>query len=121
MASDNELVALQAGGRASLRAHAANVFDMQQVLDKVNRDLCHDSLISDFATMCYGVIDAKKLQLTYSCAGHLPPILVRDGTATELETGGGLLGIMDTMTYPIDTVQLHLCVLCASETVKVSS
>lgn len=97
---------LMASLRASLRAHAANVFDMQQVLDKVNRDLCHDSLISDFATMCYGVIDAQKLQLTYSCAGHLPPILVRDGTATELETGGGLLGIMDTMTYPIDTVQL---------------
>ncbi|MBS3734137.1 MAG: SpoIIE family protein phosphatase [Phycisphaerae bacterium] len=84
---------LMASLRASLRAHASNVYSMSEVLGWVNRDLCDDTLTSDFATLFYGVLDSKTKRFTYANAGHLPPLLYRDGQFCHLSTGGGVLGI----------------------------
>jgi serine phosphatase RsbU (regulator of sigma subunit) len=84
---------LMASIRASLRAHASNIYDMSLVLERVNRDLCADTLMGNFATMFYGVIDARSRRFTYANAGHVPPILLRDGKGVGLLTGGGVLGI----------------------------
>ena len=84
---------LMASIRASLRAHAANVYDMSHVLAKVNRDLCADTLLADFATLFYGVIEVNTLRFTYANAGHMPPMLFRGGKVCHLRTGGGVLGI----------------------------
>ncbi|MBN1554293.1 MAG: SpoIIE family protein phosphatase [Phycisphaerae bacterium] len=97
---------LMASIRASLRAHASNIYEMSDVLGKVNRDLCADTVSSDFATMFYGVLNAKSRVFTYACAGHMPPILVRDGRICHLETKGGVLGILPDMIYPLDRFQL---------------
>jgi sigma-B regulation protein RsbU (phosphoserine phosphatase) len=90
---------LMASIRASLRGHAVNVYEMSLVLDKVNRDLCADSLVSDFATMFYGVLSTQDRRLTYTNAGHAPPILVRDGKLTHLDSGGTLLGVVPMAHY----------------------
>jgi len=84
---------LTASIRASLRAHATNIYDMSEVLGRVNRDLCADTLSSDFATLFYGVIDAARRVFTYSNAGHVAPLLLRGGRISRMETGGGVLGI----------------------------
>lgn len=97
---------LMASIRASLRAHASHVYDMSEVLGRVNRDLCAGTVSSDFATMFYGVLNATKKQLAYCCAGHLPPILVRSGRSMDLQSRGGLLGLMEDMDYPIDILNL---------------
>jgi len=90
---------LMASIRASLRAHASAEYDMSIVMDFVNGDLCDDSLVSDFATMFYGVFDIVSRRLTYTNAGHVPPMLVRDGEVTELAVGGGVLGIDTDFVY----------------------
>ena len=90
---------LMASIRASLRAHAINIYDMSEVLARVNRDLCADTAISDFATLFYGVIDARRRRFTYANAGHSPPLLVRGGQICHLTTGGGVLGIDTHMTW----------------------
>jgi sigma-B regulation protein RsbU (phosphoserine phosphatase) len=92
---------LMASIRGSLRAHATNVYEMSEVLEHVNRDLCADTLSSDFATMFYAVLHTQTRELTYSCAGHMPPILIRSGTVCHLETSGGVLGILPEMQYPV--------------------
>jgi sigma-B regulation protein RsbU (phosphoserine phosphatase) len=92
--------------RASLRAHATNIYDMSTVMRKVNRDLCADSLISDFATMFYGVLDTQSQRLTYSNAGHTPPILVRNGHTLRLTTGGTVLGIESGIRYSTEAFDL---------------
>ena len=97
---------LMASIRASLRAHAVNVYDMSDVLGRVNRDLCADTLSSDFATMFYGVLDTKAKRLTYTSAGHLPPFLVRNGAVSCLETRGGVLGVLPEMEYPLENFEL---------------
>jgi sigma-B regulation protein RsbU (phosphoserine phosphatase) len=84
---------LMASIRASLRAHALNVYQMLEVLTKVNRDLCADTLLGDFATLFYGVLDSRARRLTYSNAGHVPPVLFRSGTCTLLGSTGTVLGI----------------------------
>jgi len=84
---------LMATIRASLRAHAKNVYSMSTVLAEVNANLCADTLTSDFATLFYGVIDYRQRRITYANAGHTPPLLFRGGEVCHLTTGGGVLGI----------------------------
>ena len=97
---------LMASIRASLRAHADNVYAMSEVMAKVNRDLCADSLSSDFATLFYAVIDARTRRLTYANAGHVHPLLVRDGQVCHLDTGGGVLGIDADAAWEHDSFAL---------------
>ncbi len=84
---------LMASIRASLRAHAVNIYQMSEVMARVNRDLCSDTLVSDFATLFYGVIDARARRLTFANAGHMPPILFRSGQASPLGTSGPVVGL----------------------------
>ena len=98
---------LMASIRASLRAHVSNLYDLSEVLRRVNRSLCDDTLISSFATLFYGVINTRIRQLTYSNAGHEPPMLVREGKVQRLSTGGTVLGIERDMRYNQEVVQLQ--------------
>lgn len=98
---------LMASIRASLRAHASHVYEMSEVLQRVNHDLCEGTVSGDFATMFYGVLSSELRQLTYCCCGHLPPILLRDGQARDLESRGGLIGLVENMDYPVDVLDLR--------------
>ena len=84
---------LMASIRASLRAHISNIFDMSQVISAVNRDLCSDTQVGDFATLFYGVMDMRNRRFTYINAGHLPPLLLRGTEVQLLSTRGALLGV----------------------------
>jgi len=98
---------LTASIRASLRAHALNIYDMSEVLRRVNHDVCADTLSSDFATLFYGVLNTKARTLTYANAGHIPPLLIRDGQARRLVAGGGVLGIDESMAWDHEAVELR--------------
>jgi sigma-B regulation protein RsbU (phosphoserine phosphatase) len=91
---------LMASVRASLRAHAQGIYEMSDVLERVNRDLCADTREGDFATMFYAVIDAPARRLTYANAGHPPPMLFRDGQRCDLDTRGTILGIDPDQRWP---------------------
>jgi sigma-B regulation protein RsbU (phosphoserine phosphatase) len=46
--------------------------------------------------------------LTYSNAGHLPPIILApDGTVRRLETGGTVVGLFHDRDYEEETVELY--------------
>ena len=98
---------LMASIRASLRAHAVNVYSMSEVMAKVNRDLCSDTLTSDFATLFYAVLDHRTRRLTYSNAGHLPPLLVRDGKTQSLLAGGPVIGVWPETQWSWEAVSLE--------------
>ena len=97
---------LTASIRASLRAHAASIYDMSEVLARVNGDLCDVTASGDFATLFYGVIDPKARRLTYTNAGHPSPLLVRDGQCRRLTTGGGMVGITPDFTWDHEVLDL---------------
>jgi putative methionine-R-sulfoxide reductase with GAF domain len=60
--------------RNSLRAHALNVEDPADVLNRMDRQLQHFEP-SCMATVLYGVFDKSLERVRLSLAGHLPPVL----------------------------------------------
>jgi sigma-B regulation protein RsbU (phosphoserine phosphatase) len=53
-----------------------------------------------FATFCYARLDCGARRLTYSNAGHNPPLLVRSGGSFERLTEGGMvLGVFPDNAY----------------------
>jgi sigma-B regulation protein RsbU (phosphoserine phosphatase) len=90
---------LMAGVRASLRAFAQDVYDLDEVIARVNRTLCRDTLDSEFATLWYGTLDATTGRLTYCNAGHEPPLLLRDGKLIPLDHGGMIVGVDREQQY----------------------
>ncbi len=81
---------LMAAVRASLRAHAQDVYDIGEVLSRVNAALVRDTRDNEFATLWYGVIDPSTLRLTYCGAGHEWPLLFHVPPAPG--SGGGGTG-----------------------------
>lgn len=106
---------LMSSVRASLRAHAQDLYHIDEVLSRVNTALVRDTLDNEFATVWYGVADPTTLNLTYCSAGHDWPLLIRvprDRAVEErdllrLTADGMALGIDETQKYPKGTFQLR--------------
>lgn len=106
---------LMSAVRASLRAHAQDVYHIDEVLSRVNRALARDTRDNEFATVWYGVADPATLRLTYCGAGHDWPILVRvpkdralaETDVMRLTADGMALGIDATQRYPKGLFQLQ--------------
>lgn len=106
---------LMSAVRASVRAHAQDIYHIDEVLSRVNKALCRDTLDNEFATVWYGVADPQTLRLTYCGAGHDWPLLVRvprdrtveDRDVQRLTADGMALGIDPTQKYPKGTFQLQ--------------
>ncbi len=78
-----------------------------RLLDLLNRHLYHSTTPEKYATLFLAFYDAKTCRLTYSNAGHLPPlILAADGSVQRLEVGGSVVGLLDNLSYEEATVQL---------------
>jgi len=98
---------LMASLRAALRAQAEHVYELDHIMDRVNRSLTADTEPTEFATLFYGVLDSRARRLTYSNAGHEPPLLIRKGQIRPLTVGGPLLGISFAATYESEAIPLE--------------
>ena len=86
--------------QASVRAFATAATEPRELCQQVNRILCGNIAEGRFISFCYCVLDTEVGVLTYSNAGHYPPIIVRaDGTVERLEAGGPVLGIFADARY----------------------
>lgn len=97
---------MMAGLRAALRAHAKSIYNIHEIMSLVNLHMCRDTLISEFATMLYGVFSPDGRRFTYCNAGHPPALRLRGDHLEHLETGGMVIGV-DPAT-PFDQGILHL-------------
>jgi FixJ family two-component response regulator len=93
--------------QAAVKAFAADTVLPAALCGKVNRVMVGNSPSDRFMTFFYGVVDGERRKLSYSNAGHNPPILMRkDGSYQRLETGGAVLGVFDTGEFEQDEVSL---------------
>ncbi len=76
-----------------------------EVLARLNRALARRRLEPRFATLVYGVIAPDGL-LTYSIAGHNPPLLLTAGRVRRLTTGGPILAAFDDSRFQEEAIQL---------------
>ncbi|MFI6926989.1 SpoIIE family protein phosphatase [Nonomuraea spiralis] len=92
--------------RNALRGLAATGAGPGQLLTWLNL-VAHHLTANVTATAICGLLDPRTRVLRYARAGHLPPILVRDGRARELDmTQGLLLGAVAEVEYEERRVQL---------------
>ena len=76
--------------RSALRAYAYEGHDAPAAtLARVDR--VFDSLELSYATCVFGVLDPASRSFRWSNAGHPPPLLLRDGRATFLDQGAGVI------------------------------
>ena len=58
-------------------------------------------------TFFFAVYDARTRNLSYTNAGHLPPVLFRDGKMERLRTGGTVVGLFPSVTYEGGEIRLE--------------
>lgn len=85
---------IMASVRAFLRAQVDNVYNLSEVIRRINLMVCRDTKIGEFVTLFYGVLNAVSRRFTYCNAGHPSAMLLRDGKVTELAASDNMvLGI----------------------------
>ncbi len=98
---------LMASARASLRAYAQDLYDLDEIIARVNVAMCRDTSDNEFATIWYGVFDPRSRRLTYCNAGHEPGLLYRDGRVQPLAAGGMLVGVDPGQVYDKGLLELR--------------
>jgi sigma-B regulation protein RsbU (phosphoserine phosphatase) len=79
-----------------------------QILAMLNRHLYRTTQRAKYATLFLAHYDADTALLTYSNAGHLPPLVLGlDGKVRRLDCGGTVVGLMDGMRYEEGSIQMH--------------
>jgi steroid delta-isomerase-like uncharacterized protein len=97
------LVAAMLQGMLSTLADTLEAPDT--LLARLNLALQRRNIEERYATLCYGVLTPAG-ELTYSNAGHPPPLLLTAGSIRPLTAGGPILGIFPDAIFPPERVQL---------------
>lgn len=90
---------------ASLQAalHSTAMFEGQrgtaELVSRLSRHLFTNTPEERYATLFYAVYDAEAKTLTYTNAGHLPPMVVSDGRVQQLDQGGTVVGLFENSLY----------------------
>lgn len=86
---------------ASVRAQATTQSSIARLVGEINRYLHENTPSNKFVTLFTGMLDPARNVLTYSNAGHNPPLLIRSagGDVCYLEEGGLPVGITAPLEY----------------------
>lgn len=73
-----------------------------ELLESLNKALCHDNEAGMFVTLGCGMADLEKGEILYASGGHEEPVLLTPGhPAQQLKVDGGpALGLYDEATFP---------------------
>ncbi len=78
-----------------------------RTVSDLNQQLHATTSPEKYATFCFAVYDEESGVVTYTNAGHLPPILIRNGAATQLDVNGTVVGAFPHSKYDESKVQLE--------------
>lgn len=93
---------------ASVRAQARSAASVAEMMAAINRYLCETTAPNKFATLWLARLNPRAHQLSYTNAGHNPPLLMRaDGSVEFLETGGIPVGILEETVYEEQCLRLE--------------
>jgi len=99
---------LMASLQASFRANMDSMEDPVRVVGTLNDVMCDSTASDKFATLFYGCLDMKHDTLHFSNAGHVFPVLVRDGGRIELlDYSGLILGVQPGFPYEGRNLKFH--------------
>jgi sigma-B regulation protein RsbU (phosphoserine phosphatase) len=94
--------------QAAVRSSAEATIRPDEFCKKVNHIICSNIGSGRFITFFYCILDAANRTLSYTNAGHCPPVLLhQDGTYDRLRAGGAVLGAFSDWEYECEQVELR--------------
>ncbi|MFZ0801521.1 MAG: SpoIIE family protein phosphatase [Terriglobales bacterium] len=99
-----------ASGSAMMLASKVHNLDVSPsaLLSLLNHQLYESTPSEKYATLFLGIYNGRERQLTYTNAGHLPPIVMsEDGSIRRLDCGGTVVGLFERVVYEESSVQLR--------------
>lgn len=100
------MASLQSSLRTQLQ-ESRDTVSTAALVARINAHLHANTAPEKYATFCFGVFDEASSVFTYTNAGHLPPILVRDGRLERLEVSGTVVGLFPFAKYEESRVELR--------------
>ena len=82
-------------------------FPTERVVSQLNRQLHENTPAEKYATFFLGAYDDRSGLLTYTNAGHLLPVLIRDGQASRLDVNGMPIGLFSFAQYEQSELELR--------------
>ena len=76
------------------------------VVARLNKQLYANTSAEKYATFYFALYDQQTMTLTYTNAGHLPPILLHNGGAELLQVTGTVVGAFPFAEYEEEQVPL---------------
>jgi len=73
--------------------------DPANLVSKLNQQIYAHTSPEKYATFFFALYDESSRSLTYTNAGHLSPLLFRDGTVAPLDSNGTVVGAFPFSTY----------------------
>lgn len=95
--------------RTIIRSKGMQGCSAEMCMTESNHLLAAYSIDNMFVTVFYAIYDVKTGFISYSNAGHNPPLLLRqDGSVSELPVmENTIVGVIDNIEYQKDTLQLE--------------
>jgi len=94
--------------QAALKSFTSDRISPSELCGKLNRLMCGNTPLRKFITCFYSELDIATRKLTFTNAGHNPPMLVRrSGECIRLEEGGRVIGAFCDSTFTQQEIQLY--------------
>lgn len=101
---------LMATVQSSFRSHIQSLSGemcVSRVVTDLNKMLYNNTAPEKFSTFFLGIFDESTATLRYTNAGHLPPILIRNGEASLLAVDGMVVGAFPFAQYGESSIVLE--------------
>ena len=86
---------------------SAKFLSPAEIVGHLNEQLHRTTTSERFATFFCSVYDDDTEELRYTNAGHVPPIVVRQGSIVQLEPNGMIVGAFPDVRYEESRIKLH--------------
>jgi len=101
------MATLQSSLRTHLNASLDGRLSTSWLVARLNQHLHATTSAEKFATFFLGLYDEETSVLTYTNAGHVPPLLVRKGNVQRLDVNGTVVGAFPFTDYGQSCVTLE--------------
>ena len=99
---------LMSNMQAVLKSWASESMAPSELCGKLNKLMCANTPLRKFITCFYSELDVARRKLTFTNAGHNPPMLARrDGACVRLDEGGPVIGAFPDSKFAQREIQLY--------------
>ncbi len=99
---------LMAKASSLLHHLAKSISDPGELLSRVNDEICESISHGMFVTLVSGFLDTTKATISFSNAGHQPPLFHnRRGEFEEIKASAPPIGIVPATEFPVETIHLN--------------